>query len=99
MQSSKSRGRSRAAGWWDCSSGDVGFRGAGPSRWNGAITSSQDRSLFRNVGVGFFSFFFILARVGALSVSSVLGVALLLLWLADVPDKRFGVGIIHIVVG
>jgi hypothetical protein len=98
MQSSKSRGRSRAAGWWGCSSGDVGFRSAGPSRWNGAIASGRDRSLFRNVGVGFFSFFFILAGVGALSVSSVLGVVLLLR-LADVPDKGFGVGIIHIAVG
>jgi hypothetical protein len=99
MQSSRSRGRSWAAGWWSCSSGDVGFRSAGSSRWNGAITSARDRSLFWGVGVGFFSFFFILAGVGALGVGGSLDVVLLLLWLTDVPDKGVGVGVIHITVG
>jgi hypothetical protein len=55
--------------------------------------------LFQNFSVGFFSFFFVLARIGALSVGSILGVVLLLLWLADVPDKGFDVGIIHITMG
>jgi hypothetical protein len=99
MQSSRSRGRSRAAGWGSYSSGDVGFRSAGPSRWNEAITSGRDRSLFWNISVGFFSFFFILAGVGALSVGSNLDIVHLLLWLADVPDKGIGISIVHIAVG
>jgi hypothetical protein len=99
LQSSRGWSGSRAADWWSYSSGDVGFRSARPSRWNGAITSGQDRSLFRNFSVGFFSFFFVLAGVGALSVGSTLDIVLLLLRLADVPDKGVGIGIIHIAVG
>jgi hypothetical protein len=79
MAKSRSRGRSRAAGWWSCSSGDVGLRSARSSRWNGAITFAQDRSLFRGIGVGLFSFFFILAGVGALGVGGNLGVVFLLI--------------------
>jgi hypothetical protein len=94
----RSRGRRRTAGWWSCSSGDVGFRSAGSSRWNGAIASARDRSLFRNVSACLFSFLFILAGVGALSVGRSLGVVLLL-QLADVPDKGIGVGIVHIAMG
>jgi hypothetical protein len=40
-----------------------------------------------------------LAGVGALSVSSFLGVVCRLLRLTDVPDKSIGVGIVHITVG
>jgi hypothetical protein len=96
---SRSRGRSRATGWWSSSSGDIGLRSAGSSRWDGAITSARDRSLFWGVGVGLFTFFFMLAGVRALNVGSSLGVTLLLLRLADVPNKGVGVGIIHITVG
>jgi hypothetical protein len=99
MQSTRGRSGSRAAGRWSGGSRDVGFRCAGSSRWNGAITSGRDRSLFRNFSVGFFSFFFVLAGIGALSVGSIFGVVLLLLRLADVPDIGFGVSIIHIAVG
>jgi hypothetical protein len=94
VQISRGRSGSRAAGRWSGGSRDVGFRCAGSSRWNGAVTSGRDRSLFWN-----FSFFFVLAGIGALSVGSIFGVVLLLLRLADVPDKGFGVGIIHIAVG
>jgi hypothetical protein len=45
---------------------------------------------------GLFSFLFILAGVGALSV---LGIMCYLLRLADVPDKSIGVSIVHITVG
>jgi hypothetical protein len=89
----------RAAGRWGCSSGNVGIRSAGSGRWDGAITSARDRSLFQGISAGLFGFFFILAGVGALGVGSSLGVALLLLQLADVPDKGISVGIIHITVG
>jgi hypothetical protein len=98
MAKLRSRSRSRAAGWWSCSSGDVGFRSVGSNRWNGAITSARGRSLFRNVSVSLFGFLFILARVGALSVGRSLGIVLLL-WLTDVPNKGIGVGIVHIAVG
>jgi hypothetical protein len=98
LQSLRDRGGSRAAGRWSCGSGDIGFRSAGSSRWDGAITSGRGRSLFRSFGAGtaiVLSFLFILARVRAFSVLSVV----LLLRLADVPDEDLGVGIIHIVVG
>jgi hypothetical protein len=48
--------------------------------------------------VGVFSFFFILARVRALSVCSILSIVLLLRQ-ADVPDEGLSVGIVHIAVG
>jgi hypothetical protein len=96
MLSSRGRSGGRAAGKWSCGSGDVSFRSAGPSRRNGAIASGRDRSLFRSISAGLFSFLFVLARVGALSV---LGVDCCLLRLADVPDKSISVGIVHITVG
>jgi hypothetical protein len=95
MRSSRGRSGGRATGRWSCGSGDVGFRSAGSSRGNRTITSSRSRTLLQSLGVGVFSFFLILARVRTLGVLSI-G---LLLRLADVPDKGFGVGIIHIAVG
>jgi hypothetical protein len=98
VQSSRGRSRGRPAGRWSCSGGDVGFRSAGPSRWNGAITSARDRSLFRGISVGFLSFVFVLAGVGALGIGRCAGVVLLL-WFANVLDKSVCVGIVHITVG
>jgi hypothetical protein len=95
LQSSRGRSGGRAAGRWSCGSGDVGFRSAGSSRRNGAITSGRGRTLLRSFSVGIFSFFFILAGVRALSVFGII----LLFQLADVPDKGLSVGVVHIAVG
>jgi hypothetical protein len=98
MQSSRGRSGGRPIGRWSSSSGDVGFRSAGPSRWNGAITSARDRSLFWVISVGFLSFIFVLAGVGALRIGRCPSI-ILLLRLANVPDKSVCVGIVHITVG
>jgi hypothetical protein len=95
LQSSRGRGESRAAGRWSFGSRDIGFRSAGSSRRNGAITSGRGRTLLRSFSVGVLSFLFIFARLRAFSILSVV----LLLWLTDVPDEGLGLDKIHIAVG
>jgi hypothetical protein len=98
MQSLRGRGGSRAAGRRSCGSGDIGFRSAGSSRRDGAVTSGQGRSLFRNFGANIasiLSFLFILAGVRAFSVLSII----LLLRLADVPDEGLSVSVVHVAMG
>jgi hypothetical protein len=89
------RGRGGTAGRWSYGSGNIGFWSAGSGRRDGGITSGRCGSLLWDFNADILSFLFILARVRAFGILSII----LLLRLADVPDEDLSVGIIHIAMG